>query len=233
LYRQQQARSADEIVADIREAGGVAEAWEADLANPAVIGALYDRVEAALGPVEILVNNAAHAAQDTFVPPAGELANQEVLLWSAGPDLITSQSHDRHFAVNSRAVALMMAEFARRHVARGAGWGRIVNISTDGASAFASEVSYGASKHAMESYSRSAAQELGQYGVTVNIVSPGPVQTGWITPELEDTETSRIPMRRVGQPGDIAGVVLFFASEQAGWITGQLLYVGGGHVMPL
>ena len=86
-----------------------------------------------------------------------------------------------HFAVNSRAVALIMAEYARRNIARGAKWGRIINVSTAGSANFPDEVSYGASKYALESYSRSAATELGPYGITVNIVAPGPTQTGWIT----------------------------------------------------
>ena len=98
----------------------------------------------------------------------------------------------------------MMAEFARRHVQRGADWGRIINISTDGAYCFPSDISYGASKFAIEAYSRSAASELGQYGITVNVISPGPIQTGYITPELEKDIVSDIPMGRVGQSEDIA-----------------------------
>jgi 3-oxoacyl-[acyl-carrier protein] reductase len=125
-----------------------------------------------------------------------------------------------------------MAEFARRHIARGAEWGRIINVSTGGASCFPSEISYGASKHALESYSRAAAVELGPYGITVNVVSPGPVQTGYITLELEEKLIPEIPLRRVGTPEDVADAIVFLASEQARWITGQLLYVGGGHEMP-
>lgn len=142
-------------------------------------------------------------------------------------------THDQHFAVNSRAVALMMAEYARRQVKRGANWGRIINVSTGGASGFPGEISYGASKHAMESYGRAAAVELGQYGITVNSVSPGAVQTGWITPEQEREWAPGVPLRRIGQPEDIADVIVFLASEQARWVTGQLIYVGGGDVMPL
>ena len=146
---------------------------------------------------------------------------------------ITAEKHDQHFAVNSRAVALMMAEYARRQVERGTDWGRIVNVSTDGASGFSSEVSYGASKHAQESYSRAAAKELGKYGITVNVVSLGPIQTGWITPEMEKAIAARTPLNRVGQPSDVAEVIVFLASEQAKWLTGQVLYVGGGWQMPL
>jgi 3-oxoacyl-[acyl-carrier protein] reductase len=124
-----------------------------------------------------------------------------------------------------------MAEFAHRHVQHGARWGRIINVSTDGAPGFRSEVSYGASKYALESYSRAAASELGQYGITVNVVSLGPIQTGWITPEMERQIALETPLRRVGQPQDVADVIVFLASEQARWLTGQIIHVGGGHRM--
>jgi len=109
--------------------------------------------------------------------------------------------------------------------------GRIINISTDGAYAHASNVSYGASKFAVESYSRAAAYELGPYGITVNVISPGAVQTGWMTPVLEKAIAEGYPLRRIGKPEDIANAVIFFASEQAEWITGQVLHVGGGNRM--
>jgi len=122
-----------------------------------------------------------------------------------------------------------MAELARRLLVRGTAWGRVVNVSTDGARGFPTEVSYGTSKYALESLSRAAALELGPYGITVNVVSLGPVQTGWISPELEAVIASRTPLRRVGRPDDVADVIVFLASEQARWITGQVLHVGGGH----
>lgn len=232
FYRAQNAKTADEVITVIRERGGKIEAWETDLAAPTVIPRLFDQAERAFGPVDILINNAAYCEPDTFLPQS-QLGSNSRAVDAFPMSTITAENHDRHFAVNSRAVALMMAEYARRHIERGASWGRIINVSTDGASGFASEVSYGASKHALESYSRAASNELGKYGITVNIVSLGPVQTGWISPELEIEESSHIPLGRVGQPDDIANVIVFFASEQARWITGQLLYVGGGLVMPL
>lgn len=232
FYRAQQANSADELVRTIRERGGQAEAWEADLSDATIIPELFDRAERAFGPVEVLINNAAHSDPDTFIPQ-GQLGLDSRAVDGFPMHSLTAESHDQHFAVNSRAVALMMAEFARRHIERGAHWGRIINVSTDGASGFRSEVSYGASKHALESYSRAAASELGQYGITVNIVSLGPIQTGWITPEMEQRIALEIPLRRVGQPEDVADVIVFLASEQARWLTGQLLYVGGGHQMSL
>jgi len=101
-------------------------------------------------------------------------------------------------------------------------------VSTDGASCFPTEISYGASKRALESYTRSAAVELGPHNVTANMVSPGPVQTDWISRELEQTILPAIPPRRIGQREDIANAILFLASDQAAWIAGQLIYVGGG-----
>ncbi len=123
----------------------------------------------------------------------------------------------------------MMAEYARRHVERGARSGRIINVSTDGAPGFSGEVSYGASKYALESYSRAAAKELGRYGITVNIVSQVPIQTGYITPELERELLPDIHLGRIGQPEDVADAIVFLASEQARWLTGQIPHVGGGH----
>lgn len=226
-----QAQGADHVVEAIRQAGGRAAACEADLSDPMVIPMLYERAEQALGPVEVLVNNAAHCVPDTFIP-ASQLTETSRAAGGSALLALSAAQHDQHFAVNSRAPALLMAEFARRHVARQANWGRIINVSTDGASGFSSEISYGASKHALESYSRAAADELGQFGVTVNIVSLAAVQTGWIGPELAKAASAN-PLQRYGQPEDVADVIVFFASEQARWVTGQLLYVGGGHVMPL
>jgi 3-oxoacyl-[acyl-carrier protein] reductase len=69
---------------------------------------------------------------------------------------------------------------------------------------------------------------MGEYGITVNIVAPGPIQTGYITPDFETDIAKKTPLGRVGKPEDVADVIVFLASEQAHWLTGQLLYVGGG-----
>lgn len=230
FYRAQQTKNADEILQVIRERGGKAEEWETDLSNSSSIPELFDRVEKSFGQVEILVNNAAYCLADTFIP-------QEPKTKTVAADgfyianTISSESFDKHFAVNSRAVALMMKEFARRHINTKRSWGRIINVSTDGDDCFPTEISYGASKAALVSYSRSAAAELGKYGVTVNVVSLGPVQTGWISPEMEKKMIGDIPLRRLGQPEDVADVIVFLASDKARWLTGQKIYLGGGHRM--
>jgi 3-oxoacyl-[acyl-carrier protein] reductase len=229
-YRARQAMPAEWVLASIREAGGRAATLEADLADPSSVPRIFDEAEATLGPVEVLVNNAAYCVPDTFVPSGGLNAGDRSPSGTAMQPL-TPEGHDRHFAVNTRAPALMMAEFARRHVERGASWGRIVNVSTDGAYVFPGEVSYGASKLALEGYGRSAAVEVGPLGITVNTVSLGAVQTGWISPEMEEEISAEYPLGRIGQPEDVADVIVFFASEQARWVTAQTLYVGGGHEM--
>jgi len=231
FYQRQQASSAEAVLKRVREFGVEAAALEADLSDPANISTLFDQAEAALGPVQVLVNNAAYWEPDTFLPSGTELSNKLIELFSDRPPAITAASIDRIFAVNTRAAALMMAEFARRHIARAANWGRIINVSTAGAERFPSEVTYGASKFALESYTRSAASELGKFGVTVNVVSLGPVQTGWISPELEQALLPTIPLGRIGKPEDVADVIVFLASHQSGWVTGQRIYVGGGHGM--
>jgi 3-oxoacyl-[acyl-carrier protein] reductase len=91
-------------------------------------------------------------------------------------------------------------EFARRYVARGAKWGRIHQHHTGGAECLPGEVSYGASKNVLESYTRAAGKELARFGVTANLIVPGATQTGWITAELEKIILPDLPAGRIGQP---------------------------------
>ena len=221
LYAAGQQQPIEPLLQAIQAAGGLCAAREADLGDPAQIGPLFDACEAALGPVDILVNNHTCSLKDTFDP---DRKTEQ----GFGIHLVTAESIDSHFAVNTRAYALMMEEYLRRHLERKARWGRIINVSTDAAHAHEASVSYAASKHAIESYSRSAALEMGKYGITVNVVAPGPIETGWLTPEQETQIAAKTPLGRVGRPEDVADVVVFLASEQAHWLTGQLLYVGGG-----
>jgi 3-oxoacyl-[acyl-carrier protein] reductase len=204
---------AEAVAAEARALGAIVEILPADLTKPEALGALFDAAERALGPVDILINNAAH-----FENP------DTVFDVSAG-------TFDRYFAVNSRAPALLMREFGLRYRARNGRFGRIVNISTDAARAFATQIGYGASKSALEALTRSVAWELGPLGITVNTIAPGPVQTGYITPDMERQLLPAIPLRRLGTPADIADVVLLVASEEARWMTGQVVQVAGGHVL--
>lgn len=221
LYWAKQQVTAVPLVAEIVAGGGTAVSHEADLADTANIPLLFDQCETQLGPVDVLVNNHTYCVLETFDP--ARVADGGFPI-----SFVSEAEIDRHFAINARAYALMMGEYVKRYLDRGASWGRIINISTDAAHEHAANVSYAASKHAIESYSRSAAVELGKYGITVNIVSPGPTQTGYISPEDEVELAAGTPLGRLGEPEDIADVILFAASEQGRWLTGQLIYAGGG-----
>jgi 3-oxoacyl-[acyl-carrier protein] reductase len=110
LYNFKRSQTAEEVIGQIRSQGGVVEALEADLTDLKTIPLLFDRAEAAFGPVDILINNADYCVADTFLPPSRSV---EAMIPSGyAPTFITAASHDAHFAVNSRAVALMMAEFS-------------------------------------------------------------------------------------------------------------------------
>ena len=221
LYRANQQQTAESVLESISSFGGTATAKEIDLSDTRNIPLLFNYCENALGPVDILVNNHTYCALDTF-DPAMETTE------GFGIHMITADDIDVNCAINTRSYALMMSEYTRRFLEREAETGRIINLSTDAAHAHESNVSYAASKHAIESYSRSAAVELGRYGITVNIVAPGPIQTGYLTPEEETHIAANTPLRRIGKPQDVADVIVFLASEHARWLTGQLIYVGGG-----
>ena len=221
LYAARQQQAGEQVVTEIEAKGGTAVAQEANLADANNIPLLFDQCEAALGPVDVLVCNHTHCVLETFDP--GTVTTEGFPI-----SFISAAEADRHFAINARAYALLIAEYTQRTLARQTNWGRIVLISTDAAHAHTANVHYAASKHAIESYGRSAAAELGKYGITVNIVSPGPVQTGYIEPEAEADIAANTPLRGIGQPEHLADVIVFMASEQARWVTGQLIYVGGG-----
>lgn len=215
-YSELRAQTADAVVEQIRTTGGEADSVEADLVDPITPARLYDHAESVFGPVEILVNNASGWLADTFLPPQRDRFGR--LLRTVDAD-----SYERQFAVDARAAALLIAELARRHVERGASWGRIIGLTSGGPSGFPQEVSYGAAKAAQENYTMSAAHELGPYGITANLVHPPPTDTGWVTPEVEAAVRASGPLRRVAQPSDVAEVVTFLASEQARYVTAQLV----------
>jgi len=213
FYHARRAESAAQVVDTIKAEGGWAEALEADLTNPTQISHLFDWGERIAGPTDILVNNAA--------------AYQE-------PDTIFTASlstYHKTFDVNAGATLLMMAEFVRRFKVQERKCGNIINMSTDSAQTFSGQINYGASKAAIEAFTRSVAIEVGSLGIRVNTIAPGPTQTGYISLELEGELRERIPLKRIGRPEDIADVAIFLASEQARWVTGQVIKVSGGHAL--
>ncbi len=199
---------------DARERAVEGFAAEADLSDPDAIPPLFDEVERALGPVEILVHAANDWVGDTFTPETPDRFGRPLTRVSAA-------TYERLFGVGARATALLIAEFARRHLQRGADWGRIICFTTGQSPGFPQEVSYGASKNALESFTASAAEELGSYGVTANILSPPATDTGWFTPQVASQVRESSWLRHIGEPSDAAEAVVILASHQARWITGQ------------
>jgi 3-oxoacyl-[acyl-carrier protein] reductase len=215
-YAQQRAQDAASMLETIRAAGGRAEALEADLADPAAPGRLFDAAEAAFGPVEILVCNASSWLQDTFTPAQLDHFGRPM-------QALTAETFEAQFAVDARATALLIAEFARRHIARRADWGRLVSLTSGGPNGFPSEVSYGAAKAALENFTMSAAWELGRYGITANVVYPPATDTGWFTPQIRESAIEASPLRRAGEPGDVARVIAMLCSDDAASVTANVV----------
>lgn len=166
-------QSGDVVLNDILSQGGIAAAREFDLGDTSNIAKLLDICESELDPVDILINNHDHCILETFDPDYVTHELLEIFLTNA-------EGIDRHFAVNARACALMMREYLQRYIKREAQSGRIINLTT--VLGHSKNVSYAASKRALVSYSMSAAQEMGKYGITVNVVCPDATQTGYINP---------------------------------------------------
>jgi len=215
-YRDRRAQSASDVVTQIESAGGRAVAVEADLTDPAVPALLFDAAEEQLGPVDILVNNATGWIQDTFSPASTDAQGR-----SLRP--VTAATWRQQFTVDTMAPALLIGEFARRHVARGSTWGRIIGLTSGGDLGFPAEVSYGAAKAAQVNYTMSAALELGAYGVTANMVYPPVTDTGWVTDATRSFVETSPTHFHVARPDQVAAVIAYLASDEAGLITGNTI----------
>jgi 3-oxoacyl-[acyl-carrier protein] reductase len=209
-YRSDEER-AEKAAELIREQGGKAEAVKADVTSPAEIGALCDRLDKEHEGADVLVNNAALLKNGLFalMPESN---------WNAVLDTTLGGT----FRMTKGVIRGML----RRR------WGRIVNISS--LAAFSSsfgQTNYSAAKGALVSFTRSLASETGPFGVTVNSVAPGFVETemiGFMTPDVRADFMKRIPVQRFGSPEDIAPIVSFLCSEGAAYVTGQTIRVDGG-----
>ena len=215
-YAEQRRQGAEATVEAVEAAGASALAIEADLADPTTPARLFDAVEAALGPVEILVNNASGWRKDTFVPEAGDR-------FGRGTERVSAATVDAQFAVDARAGALLIAEFATRHRARAAGWGRIVGLTSGGPTGFPGEVSYGAAKAALDNYTMSASIELAGDGVTANVVHPPVTDTGWVTDDVRRFVEQSPDHVHVSAPAEVAEVVAWLCTDAARLVTGNLV----------
>jgi len=212
--------AAEKVASAIRTEGGTAEAFKCDITDRASVNAAVAATEAKLGPIDVLVNN---AGWDVFKP----FTKTEPAQWDKLIAInLTGALHMHH--------AVLPGMAARKK-------GRIVNISSDAARVGSSgEAVYAACKGGLVAFSKTIAREHARHGITVNVVCPGPTDTalfadykeGAGNPEkLMEAFTRSIPLGRIGQPDDLPGAVLFFASSDAAFITGQVLSVSGGLTM--
>lgn len=218
-YRTNRAHDASPVVDAIRARGGRALAIEADLCDDRTPARLFDAAEAELGPVDILVNNATGWLADTF---AGGSIDPIIGVRMAG---VSASTYDQVFSVDARGGALMIAELARRHIARKGKWGRIVGLTSGGPLGFPNEVSYGAAKSALENYTMAAAFELAPFGITANMVYPPVTDTGWVTPAVHDHVASRPDLIHVAAPEEVAEVIAFLCSDHARLITANVVHL--------
>ena len=200
------------LLAELRDMGRRADGLELDLSSPQAPKHLFDHVEATVGPVTILVNNATYSVRD-------------------GIENLNADQLDKHYTVNVRAMALLSVEFVRRYrqnLSPGL-YGRIINLSSgQGLNPMSGELAYAATKGAVEAFSRSLSAEVGRLGITVNAVDPGATDTGWISSELKEKWEAESPMGRIGVPEDAARLIRFLVSAEAEWITGQIIHSRGG-----
>jgi 3-oxoacyl-[acyl-carrier protein] reductase len=215
-YRDYRARDAGPVVAAIQAAGGRAAAIEADLSDPAAPAMLLDAAEEQLGPVDILVNNATGWLADTFAPPGTDRLGRSL-------QPVTAASWGQQFTVDAMAAALLIAEFTRRHIARGADWGRIIGLTSGGDLGFPEEVSYGAAKAAQTNYTMSAALELGRFGITANMVYPPVTDTGWVTDAVRQAVAASPTPIHIASPAEVAQVIAYLASDAAALITANVI----------
>lgn len=210
VYRGNQP-AADSLVQEIVQAGGRALAVQADVADGPAVQRCVEQVDKECGPIDILVNNAGVIRDDLFV-------RMEPEAWDVV--LRTNLGGAYHFC---RAVGYPMMK--RRK-------GRIINISSVAAEhANPGQCNYAASKGAINAFTRALAVELASRNVTVNAIAPGFIETDMseaVRNKAGDLIKKYIPMRRIGQPEDIARVAVFLASSDSAYITGQVLTVDGG-----
>jgi 2-hydroxycyclohexanecarboxyl-CoA dehydrogenase len=212
--------SAAKTAADISQAGGVAQAFRCDITDHEGVKAAVAAAEAALGPISILVNNAGWDIFRLFkdTTPAD---------WKKLIAINLTGALNMHHAV-------LPGMLERRH-------GRIVNIASDAARVGSSgEAVYAACKAGLVGFSKTIAREHARHGISVNVVCPGATNTalfddykkGAGNPEkLEEAFRRATPMGRIGEPEDLPGAILFFASDDAAYVTGQVLSVSGGLTM--
>jgi len=214
------ADTAAETVRLVREAGGQAHSVVVDITDHAAVGRAVADFETNVGPIDVLINNAGWDRFSTFL-------DSEPALW------------DQLIAINLRGPLNLQHHVGRRMAERKRG--RIVNVASDaGRVGSSGEAVYSACKGGIIAFSKSFARELARAQINVNVVCPGPTDTPILQSFLGEGEEGKriyeglkkaIPFRRIAQPDDIQGIVVFLASDDAAYMTGQVISVSGGLTM--
>src|SRR5712691_8344190 len=204
-------------VKEIADAGGRAMAVGADVSDSAQVQAAVERVTGELGEPTVLINNAG--------------VTRDNLLFK-----MTDEDWDTVLGVHLRGAFLVTRAVQKYMVAQR--FGRIVNLSSSAALGHRGQVNYSAAKAGMQGFTKTLAIELGPFGITANAVAPGFIATdmtaataarlGVPFEDFQKAAAERIPVRRVGQGSDVAHTISFLASEGAGFVSGQVIYVAGG-----
>lgn len=212
--------AAETVAGEIRQQGGQAAAFAMDLTSQESVVAAVAAVEQQLGPTDILVNNAGWDKASPFL-------KTDKALW------------DKIVAVNLYGALYMHHAVLPGMAARGAG--RVINVASDAARVGSSgEAVYAFCKGGLVAFSKTMARELARKKISVNVVCPGPTDTalfrdfageGEQGEKLKDALTKAIPFGRLGQPEDLPGIIAFLASDEAAFITGQIISVSGGLTM--
>ena len=200
----------DLIEKEIQNLGVECAKIELDLMQESSVSTLFEAVEKRFGEASILVNNATYSTQTSIFD-------------------ITSEALDKHYFVNLKATTLLISEFVKRF--KSTDNGRIINLSSgQSISVMSGEIAYAMTKSAIETLTRTLSHELAIKGITINAVNPGLTDSGWMNDDLKALFQDRTPMGRFGQPEDAAKLIAFLASEQAAWITGQIIHSEGGFI---
>jgi 3-oxoacyl-[acyl-carrier protein] reductase len=206
-----------DTVAAIEEAGGRAIGVGADVSDTEQVAAAVQRVAGELGPPTVLINNAG--------------ITRDNLLFK-----MSDADWDAVLGVHLRGAFLMSRE-TQKHMTE-QGWGRIVNLSSTSALGNRGQANYAAAKAGMQGFTKTLAIELGKFGITVNAIAPGFIETdmtvataerlGVPFEDFKKAAAAQIPVARTGKPEDIAATAAFFVSDEASFVSGQVIYVAGG-----
>ena len=196
----------------IKEQGANALLFEGDISTTAVVKKLFDEALRQFGRVDIVINNAGKVIKKPFTE-------------------ITEEDYDSSFSINAKAAFFVMQEAAKRMASNG----RIINIGTTILGATIPSYSvYAGSKGPLEHFTRALAKEVGDRGITVNTIAPGPIDDsfyhGQETAESAARASKASVAGRLGHPDDIVPVIGFLASQQSQWITAQTIFVNGGYL---